>query len=38
MNIELKAPTKFSLKELRRLLNEYNRKNITIVGIRGEMQ
>lgn len=38
MDIELKTPTETSIKEINRLIKEYERGDITLVGIRNKMQ
>lgn len=38
MDIELKTPTDTSIKEINRLIQEYDRNDITFVGIRNNMQ
>jgi hypothetical protein len=38
MNIEVKTPSESAVKSLIRLINTYERRNITILGIRGKMQ
>ena len=38
MDIELKTPTETSIKEIDRLIQEYDRNDITSVGIRNNMQ
>lgn len=38
MDIELKTPTQSSIKEINRLIQEYDRNDITFVGIRNNMQ
>jgi hypothetical protein len=36
MNIELKTPTESAIKEFMRLIHQYHREDITVVGIRGK--
>lgn len=38
MNIELKTPSKQSIAQFIKLIGQYNRRNITFVGIRGPLQ
>jgi len=38
INIEIKTPSENAVDKLNKIVAEYQRRNITIIGIRGQMQ